>query len=145
MEFFEPKFGVKQGDPMSPYLFLLAMSKLSRIISNKFEEGTWKSIRASRNGLWLSLLMFVDDLFLFEQATKDSTIMVVKTLQDFCNMLGYQVNHAKSSTFFFSYNADMGCRRRLVERSSFNEATFFCKYCGVAILERTLRIHDFQY
>jgi len=44
--------------------------------------------------------MFAGDLLLFEQATKDSMTMVVKTLQDFCNMLGYQVNHAKLSTFF---------------------------------------------
>jgi len=73
---------------MSSYLLVLAMNKLSHIISNKFEEGTWKLICASRNGSWLSHLMFATDLLLFQQATKDSMIMVVivKTLQDFCNM-----------------------------------------------------------
>jgi len=38
---------------------------------------------------------------------------------------------------------DMGCRRRLVEMSSFNEVAFLGKYCGVATLGRTPGIHDF--
>jgi hypothetical protein len=45
-EYFRPQRGIRQGDPISPYLFVLCMDKLSHLISLAVEEGIWKTLRA---------------------------------------------------------------------------------------------------
>lgn len=45
-DFFHPLRGIRQGDPISPYLFVMCMDKLSHLISQKVEEGSWKGLRA---------------------------------------------------------------------------------------------------
>ncbi|MCH90244.1 RNA-directed DNA polymerase (Reverse transcriptase), partial [Trifolium medium] len=55
-EFFRPWPGIRQGDPISPYLFVLCMDKLSHIILQAVEEGKWKGIRAGRQGPMISHL-----------------------------------------------------------------------------------------
>lgn len=57
--------GIRQSDPLSPYLFVLCMERLSHLIDISVATGEWKSIRLSRNGPKISHLFFVDDLFLF--------------------------------------------------------------------------------
>lgn len=39
LENFSPNRGLQQGDPMSPYLFVLCMERLSAMISQKVESG----------------------------------------------------------------------------------------------------------
>jgi hypothetical protein len=68
--YFRPRRGIRQGDPISPYLFVLCMDKLSHIILQAVEEGKWKGIKAGRNGPMISHLMFADDLLLFGEATE---------------------------------------------------------------------------
>jgi hypothetical protein len=143
-KFFPPYCGVRQGDPMSPYLFVLCMDKLSHLIAEAVEDGQWKPMRAGRNGPLISHLMFADDLLLFSQATDESMMVVMNVLQNFCSMSGQQVNYDKSS-IFISRNVSVAKRASLTIQSGLKETTQLGKYLGVPALGKSLRVHDFQY
>lgn len=62
-------YGLKQGDPLSLYLFVLCLERLSHWIQKRVNEGAWKPLKASKGGLKVSHLFFVDDLVQFVEAT----------------------------------------------------------------------------
>ena len=62
--------GLKQGDPISPYIFILCMELLSSLINKKCEDGDWDKVKASRNGPGFSHMYFADDLLLFAKANQ---------------------------------------------------------------------------
>lgn len=66
---------VRQGDPLSPYLFVLCIERLSQLFSFMVEQKLWKPIRLSRNGLLLYPLCFADTIILFGEASIDQAHM----------------------------------------------------------------------
>ena len=64
LEAFQPSRGIRQGDPISPYLFLLCMEFLGSQITSMCEARRWDKIKASRNGPSFSHVFFADDLML---------------------------------------------------------------------------------
>ena len=71
--------GLRQGDPFSPYLFVLCMERLFNMILAKVNDKSWKRVRASVQGPAISHLFFADDLLLFGKAVERNcqTIMDV--------------------------------------------------------------------
>lgn len=82
-EFFEPKVGLRQGDPLSPYLFILIMEILSRKILQLQEKEEIKGIKVGKHALAISHLFFTDDALLWFKATPNSCIIIKKLLDDF--------------------------------------------------------------
>jgi hypothetical protein len=76
LENFAPTRGLRQGDPMSPYLFLLCMEKLALLIQEKIDSNKWLPIRISSNGPAISHLFFADDCLLFTRAKCNIPILI---------------------------------------------------------------------
>ena len=60
-----PSRGIRQGDPLSLYLFILCMDYLGQLIEEKCSANLWQLVKASQSGLAFSHLFFANDLMLF--------------------------------------------------------------------------------
>lgn len=80
----DPRRGIRQGDSMSPYLFILCMERLIHIISKEVQDGNWKGIKMFRNGPILSHLFFSDNMVLFAEAELSQIDIVLECLNRFC-------------------------------------------------------------
>jgi hypothetical protein len=69
-ETFKPTRGIRQGDPISPYLLLLCAEGLSSMIKSIGPQYISRGVRVSRHSPWISHLLFADDCLVITQATK---------------------------------------------------------------------------
>ncbi|KAF7812572.1 reverse transcriptase [Senna tora] len=93
-----PGRGIRQADPLSPYLFIMAMELLSKCIEFEVARGKWKS--PSVKGTRISHLLYADDVLLFVKIDKNSVLTVKKALGLFLDISGLSVNESKSSIWF---------------------------------------------
>lgn len=96
--YFKGKRGLWQGDPLSPYLFVIAMNCLSTMLNKAAEEGKFHyhhKCSASK----LTHLCFADDLLIFTEGSLESVQNVLQVLQEFHQRSGLAVSVQKSSFF----------------------------------------------
>ncbi|BBH09066.1 hypothetical protein Prudu_021464 [Prunus dulcis] len=96
---FLPKNGIRQGDPLSPYLFVMCIEKLSHLIEDSVKKGVWKPVKSSQSGPAVSHLFFADDLVLFAEANSTQARVLKSCLERFYNASGQTVNYDKSVVF----------------------------------------------
>jgi retron-type reverse transcriptase len=62
---FETKYGVRQGDPLSPILFNIVVDMLAILINRAKEEGQISGVIPNLVDEGLSILQYADDTILF--------------------------------------------------------------------------------
>lgn len=95
-----PTCGLRQGDPLSPYLFLFCMDILSRMTTLATDIRKFKGIKIGKRGPQISHLFFADDSMFFFQASNEACGAVNNIIQRFCNISGQMLSFQKSFVKF---------------------------------------------
>lgn len=93
---FKPSRGLCQGDPLSPYLFLLVVEVLLKLLNHRLERKDLSGMKVRRDCPVLSHLMFADDVLLFLKADVSQCHIVLKILDIYGKTSGQSINFAKS-------------------------------------------------
>uniref|UniRef100_A0A803P2Y2 Reverse transcriptase domain-containing protein n=1 Tax=Cannabis sativa TaxID=3483 RepID=A0A803P2Y2_CANSA len=125
-----PTRGLRQGDPISPYLFLICAEGLSALIQRYEERKLIHGCKVANGAPVVSHMLFADDCFLYCKATEREVTNVQQMLQIFANASGQRVNFGKSSAFFSS-NTTSHMKATICDRLGIREAEENSKYLGL--------------
>lgn len=97
-----PSRGLRQGDPLSPYLFILCTEVLSGLCQQAMRSGTLPGVKVARNCPPINHLIFADDTMFFSKSNASSCATLVSILSRYELASGQSINRAKSSITFSS-------------------------------------------
>ncbi|KAK4258618.1 hypothetical protein QN277_005049 [Acacia crassicarpa] len=99
---FSPSRGIRQGDPLSPYLFIIVAEVLSLMITKSQIGKQLVGIKLSNGCPVLTHCFFADDALLFMRASHKNCAYLSNILSLYCAASGQVINLDKSSIFFSS-------------------------------------------
>ncbi|XP_059073650.1 secreted RxLR effector protein 78-like [Cryptomeria japonica] len=100
--FFEATNGLRQGDPLFPFLFVLVAEVLSNNIKNRSRMGLWRGIRVHPQIEPITYSQFVDDTLFFGVASMEEVIAIKDTLDEYATASGHFMNKEKSHIYFLN-------------------------------------------
>ena len=98
--FISPGRGLRQGDPLSPFLFILGTEVFSRLMFKEERNGVLQGLQIARNCTAIHHLLFADDLLIFGKATVTVAASIKACLDKYCRWFCQVVNVSKSSIRF---------------------------------------------
>lgn len=125
-----PSRGLRQGDPLSSYLFLICIEGFTSLIHEYERRNLIQGIKVARGAPPISHMFFSDDCYIFCKASVDNSNRVLEMLQIFEKASGQQIN-AEKSTVFFSRNTSFYLKQELSQHLNIKEASDNTLYLGL--------------
>ena len=93
---FSPSKGLRQGDPLSPFLFNIVVEGLNLLLARAIDLGLIKGDSLGHSEIQLTHLQFVDDTLLFCEAEEAEVVTIKRILRCFEIVSGLKINFHKS-------------------------------------------------
>lgn len=138
--YFPCKNGLRQGDPLSPYLFVLCMEVLSVMLHSKTRENPDFSFHWRTQQLGLTHIIFADDIFLFCKGDSNSINLLLDTVLSFSELSGLKLNTQKSQAFFCGVSHDIVSTT--LRRYGFSRGSLPITYLGLPLITGTLNMQN---
>lgn len=103
---FKTHKGIRQGDPLSPFLFIIAAEGLNRLFLEAIEQGKLKGMSVVEGGPIITHLQFADDTIIFCNASMEEVEIIKILLKGFEVMSGLRINFHKSLVCGVGINQD---------------------------------------
>lgn len=100
--FFQGIQGIRQGDPLSPFIFILMADALSRYINFQSSNGLWLGVTLPDTSIRITHSLFTDDTLLFGKSSLKEAKLIKQTLDIYSSTSGQKINAAKSKIFIFN-------------------------------------------
>lgn len=94
---FKSTRGLRQGDPIAPFLFLVVVEGLSGLMRQALLKGLYKGYKVGKQNAELSLLQFADDTLFFVEDSLQNVLCIKSILRSFKMVSGLKINFHKSS------------------------------------------------
>lgn len=133
---FSPTRGIRQGDPLSPFLFVLMAEGLGRLIKHALLSQHLKGL-SIHNTPAITHQQFVDDNMLFGYPSVQEAASFKSILKVFSDASGTSINKAKSQIFFFHTSPIIQCD--VARILGFSIASLPSKYLGAPLIDSAIK------
>ncbi|CAM8995780.1 unnamed protein product [Rhodiola kirilowii] len=138
---FIPGRGLRQGDPLSPYLFILCSEWLSYSLSKLEMDRCIEGIKVCLRAPFVSHLMFADDCLLLFKANMDTAGALATLLKNYETVSGQVINYNKSE-LVLSPNASEVLKNTFRAQLPVSMTSHHAKYLGLPLtLQRKLTLN----
>lgn len=126
----EPQRGIRQGDPLSPYLFIICSEVFSSVLQDLQVCKKINGISVARGAPTISHLFFADDTLLLGHATVEEAVHLKHAITLYEKVSGQLVNYDKSG-IVFSPNAQPATVASILQIFGMKQVTTHGKYLGL--------------
>lgn len=112
-DFFHSTRGVKQGDPLSPALFILIVDVLSRALNHLSDDFNFKEFGLPKWSEKINHFAYADDIVIFASSDKKSLQLIMDTSHLYEVQSGQLIT--KSKCFFYLHNKASQIFKQVVE------------------------------
>ncbi|KAK2370269.1 hypothetical protein QL285_083333 [Trifolium repens] len=127
---FYPKRGLRQGDPLSPYLFIICANVFSGLITQAQQGKRIHGIKIAHGAPEVSHLLFADDSLLFCRANNQEATEVKNIIMNYQEASGQLVNMNKSE-IIFSKHAPQSTKEVIGQILPMQQVNQFSRYLGM--------------
>ena len=111
---FKMEKGLRQVDPLSPYLFILISEALVCLLRKAEDLNLIEAVQIGKDKVWLKHLPFVDDTLIFVPKSTDIVTNYFRILDVFAIMSCLRLNYSKSKIISWSFDdREWACRLAL--------------------------------